>query len=334
MNVEVTSLSVNMRDAFASGLAYLAWGVGAAAAGRLVRRERMAEQSLARTALLLGELPATVRAYSVARAATIVAVVHGLTWTLVVKLLVRPDATRTAVVEAAMIAVTLIATLWAGADGSSQDADDGAPRRMALRGSVVDVLTQWRHVQIMRRSRIARLVLALAAGMLLLLPFVAARAAPPFVGFIISLAAGYIMALTLVFQLADDLPNAWTERGLGVTHDQFIGAYERLGLGLGAAFGLVGAALYALGKMLGPGLTPAALNEALKVLVVVALPAIVTPWLLFQIDGRRAGVGAILVLIATLFLSTAVYAHWLSLFLLLLLRYYALSAQAGRFYRA
>jgi hypothetical protein len=313
LDVEITSLSVKMRDRIAEVIAAIVWVIAAIVAGNVIRRERFGEQSLTKTARLLGEVEGTITAYMLMRAATVIAVVHGVAWVLVAKVLVRPEARTAAAIETAMILLAVY---------------------LGTVGTVPKCLAQWRWTQILFRSRIARLTLLVAATLLLFLPLSAARDAPPFISFVISLAVGYVVSLTLVFQLADDLPNAWTERGLGVTHDQFVTAYEQLGRRLGLVYGAIGAALYLLGKLAGPGITMLGLNEAAKVLVVTALPAIMTPWLLFQIEGRRAGVGAILVLIATLFVGTAVYANWLSLLLPVLLRYYALNAQAGRFYRA
>lgn len=333
LNVEVRSLSTAMRDRFAQVLAYLAWGLGAVAGASVLRRERVGDRTLSRAARTLGETSNVIVVYTVLRSATALAVVHGIVWALVRKSLVQPDVGTVVVTEMAMILVS-IALAYIGKSEPERNLDVTPANFGGEHSSQVQVLTAWRSVQMLHRSRLARVIFGVALLLLLLLPLAAYRGAPTFVTFVISVAAGYVVSLALIFQLADDLPNSWTERGLGVTHDQFMSAYERLSQRLGLVFGVIAAVLVALGRMGSAGVTLEVANEALKVLVVTALPSLIVPWIMLQIEGRRPGVNATLTLIAALFVGTAVYANWLSLLLPLLLRYYALQTQAGRFYRA
>ncbi len=150
--------------------------------------------------------------------------------------------------------------------------------------------------------------------------------------------AGFLAASALCLQLGEDIPHAWTERGFGVTHDQFIHAYERLAVTIGGTYGLAGALLYvaaggsaAVAAAGGVGLYA---FGALTLAAVIAVPPIVTPYLMFQIEARRPAINMLIVLIAGLFIGTAVFANPLGLLLVGLLRYYAGQTQAGRFYRA
>jgi hypothetical protein len=78
----------------------------------------------------------------------------------------------------------------------------------------------------------------------------------------------------------------------------------------------------------------ATILTAAKVLAVAAVPAVTAPCLLLQIDGRRLAVNLLLILIVSLFIGTAVFAHWLGVLLIPLLIGAAGPSQAGRFYRA
>jgi hypothetical protein len=187
----------------------------------------------------------------------------------------------------------------------------------------------------LRRNRLTRLAFGIGALFLPLVGLAGWSGAPPFVGAVAALAAGYFAGAALCFQLAEDLGSAWTERGFGVTHDEFLSAYERLGLGAGLAVGAAAAAIYGVGVVLhGDEFSAATLLIALKILVLGILPPLAVPMVMLQIDGRRAAINLLLTLLAALFVGTAILATWLGLLLVPLLRYYALKSQAGRFYRA
>lgn len=202
--------------------------------------------------------------------------------------------------------------------------------------SQVTTLTLWRLEQI-RLSRMGRLCLLLASAFLILTFVTGALAAPPFVAVLTTLTAGYLVAVLLAFQLADDMQHAWVERNFGVTHAAFVAAYERLAWLLGGTVGAGAFLLYASGSLLAilPANDFAAfLPVAGKLFVLGALPSALMPCLAFQIDARRAGVNLLLTFIAGLFVGTAIFANWLGILLWPILRYAAEKQQAGRFYRA
>lgn len=333
LNVQVSSLSQAMRDRFAEVAAIVVLTAGTAAAAAALRRERLADQSLARSATALGEEPAVVRLFVVLRAASALALIHGLTWLFVLKTMVVPSLGQGAIAEGVMAALSVAVAFLI--PPRRKESDSSYTNAHATTRPPLATLVTWRLSQLLRQNRLTRMTLAVAAALVLLLGTVTAGGAPTFACIALGLAIGFVASLSLVFQLAEDLPGAWTERGLGVTHDQFVGAYERLGVIMGVGAGAMAAAAVALGRLIGPlPVNTATWNDVAKILVVTAVPALVFPWIMLQIDGRRPGVGAVLVLIAGLFLGTAVYANWLSLLLPVILRYYALGSQAGRFYRA
>lgn len=323
LNVQVSTLSRPMRDRFAEVAATVVLILATAIAARAIRAERIGERGFALTARALGEEPAVVRAFLLARAATILALTHGAAWYVAWRYLAIPaPPTVRFGVALAMIAGSSILAL---VPERARRQDSSQTRELATLEHLVGTVAAWRLRQILFGNRPARLCMSLAVAFSLLAAWASFRAAPPFVAVAASLAAGLVAATTLAFQMAEDLATAWTERAFGVSHAQFIGAYEKVGALIGA---ICAALVFAL---VAPSTDPLI---ALKAAACAAIPPLTAPLLLLQIDGRRPAVNVMLIVIVGLFIGTAVFAHWLSLGLLLVLRHYALQSQAGRFYRA
>lgn len=348
LNVQVSSLSGAMRDRFAAVAAAVVLMLAAAIAARSLRSERVEARSFTKMAVALGEEPGVVRLFVWMRGATVIAVVHGVAWWMVLKYLIAPETLgMKAAVECGMLVLTQGAALIPGAERSrnrrrdlssemamgtaaaaTQEATARATATYSMLGAFETAfgpVAAWRLRQLLFGSRPAKVCFALAGAFVALAAWAAFRAAPPFVAAAAALVAGMLAATALAFQMAEDLASAWTERAFGVSHDEFIAAYQKCG-------GLIAAAVAAgVFVVEAPFAGPI---EALKAAAVGAVPPLVAPLLLLQIDGRRPAVNVMLIVIVGLFLGTAVFAHWLSLILLLALRHYALKTQAGRFYRA
>ena len=121
---------------------------------------------------------------------------------------------------------------------------------------------------------------------------------------------------------------------MGVSHTRYVGCYNRVA---GVISFVLGSHVFiAVGLMLnvsGMEFLPASLI-ALKAAVIGVLPIIITPWLVFQIDARRPAISIMILIIVSIFVATAVLAHWAGLVILPFLRYYALKTQEARFHRA
>jgi hypothetical protein len=342
LNVEVAALSKPMRDRFAFYAASVTLFLAAAATGRCLRAERTARRGLGATAAALGETHGTVTAYRNAVGATLTACLHGGAWWLVWRWLVRWDVTSIAAVEAAMLAFSLLVAACGGSDRKPvAGTAPRAPAPSAARPPRAETLTpvavmcRWRLRQIVLAARSTRTALACAACFMLLAGVAAGIGLPLFVSAVAALAGGFLVGLCLCFQMAEDLEYAWFERCLGVAHGDFEAAYERAGLGLGIGAALVACLCFLVGTLAGSaGLTGGSPVAALTTGAVAAIPSVIAPSLLLQIDGRRVFVTSLTLLIVSLFIATAVVAHWLSLVLIPLLRYFAKNSQAGRFYRA
>ncbi len=326
LNVQVSALSKPMRDRFAEVGAAAVLMLGTAIAARSLRTERTSERGFARMARALGEEPGVVTAFLLVRGVTIVVLVHGLAWYGSIRYLKVPAGLPSRLaLELGMLAASSLLSFVPARPGHGARPARAGGRDLVIFERFLGPVAAWRIRQILFGNRPARVCMGLAAGFVALAAWASFRGAPPFVGAAACLAAGMLAATTLAFQMAEDLATAWTERAFGVAHDEFIGAYQKVGALLGGAYAVL--AFVATAPFAGP-------LEALKAAACAWIPPLVAPLLLLQIDGRRPAVNVMLIVIVGLFLGTAVFAHWLSLMLLLVLRHYALKTQAGRFYRA
>ncbi|MCX6106635.1 MAG: hypothetical protein NTY08_12470 [Proteobacteria bacterium] len=334
LNVQVAEIALNMRHAFARTLAIVVLLICTAAGAFYVRKQ--AARSVMQMAAQLGESDNTLRTYRYLHAGTLLSAWHGGAWYLILRWLEPWPVLSLVVAEGGMLIITFILPEISKSQEGQGLEPKTKQRQVARAQTKISVLTQWRLQQILSRSRLSRIFLALSVGFLTLVALAAARSAPPFVAATAGLAAGYCTAATLCVQMASDLKHAWLERGVGVTHDEFIRAYHYTGGILGLLVGCSVAIAYLVG--IGAGsVSPtmeATILTAAKVLAVAAVPAVTAPCLLLQIDGRRLAVNLLLILIVSLFIGTAVFAHWLGVLLIPLLIGAAGPSQAGRFYRA
>ena len=63
-------------------------------------------------------------------------------------------------------------------------------------------------------------------------------------------------------------------------------------------------------------------------------PVFLVPFAIFQIDGRRAIIQVMSIILASIFICTGIYASLFSIVLLPVVAYYGINSQDGRFYRA
>jgi hypothetical protein len=352
LNAEVAKISPSMRDAFAAALVPVVLALATATAASWGRRAVKSELAYGAWAKRVGTEGGSTRGLDVAVVITIVGCVHGTAWWIVLERLATPPAPW--LVGGALAAASLAFALAPAKSRRSVgeaglaplitvDDRSGSPTQDATK---VRALATWRLGLLARRLVPARF--AFAACVVLLLPafFSAYRGLPVFVAGASALAAGIAAAAALAFQLAEDLRHPWQERGAGVSHDQFVAAWERVAYVVAGVVAVVAAAACLAGAALAPALTPVSAGGAaalapwplvdgtLKVALLTALPVLCAPWLMLQIDGRRPAVVMVPLALVTAFVGTTVLASWLGLLLLPLLRYYAVRSQAGRFYRA
>ncbi|MBM4252760.1 MAG: hypothetical protein FJ146_12375 [Deltaproteobacteria bacterium] len=340
LNVQIASIAVAMRAAFAQTLTIASLVLAGGVTVYWILRHD--PKSVATMAAYLGEDPRILATYHWLRATTIIIFWHGAAWWLSGTYLARWSLARAAAVELALLLVSSVIILAFAQQRKGRSRGEHNQIANSLRalslGSLTprDILTRWRLTQIVFRSRLCRLLMVLSVPFTGLVMLSAVNAAPLFVACVSALASGYLLAATMNVQMAADLRHAWLERGLGVSHDDFMRAYQRSATYIASMIGGVTLIVYLLGQNCSGQIMPWSLTmvAASRVAVVAAVPALITPSLLLQVDGRRLSVTLPLSLIVCLFVGTAVIAHWLGLALVPLLISTARGSQAGRFYRA
>lgn len=328
LNVQIASLSSAMRDKVAEVAATATLAVSALAAARALRREAAAKASTRRMAEELGEEPRIVRAYVVLRSAAVLALWHGLAWTLTRRFLIRFEPTEALAAEAAMIALALAGIAWP-ARGERPGAT-GRPERVLGAGTTRRrALLAWRLRQHVLRNRAHQAIYALALAFAVLGAAVYGGGAPLVAPVVAAFVAGVLIASILALALAEDLQHAWVERALGVSHDEIVLAYFHVAVVLAGPAAALTALLLGLSAP-----ATGALSEALKPAAVLLVTPLFAPYVLFQIDARRPGVNVMGLIIVGLFLGTAIFAHWLAVVVPIIAKAAIAGNQAGRFHRA
>jgi len=332
LNVQVATLSHPMHERFAQLASLTMMLITAASTATWLRQERLASRGVRQMGLLLGEDQATLTAWSWLYALTLLGLSHGLCWWVIARWLTLWSPLATAIQEGLMLLLTAVVMRLPG--GGEPKLRPDAP--LSSHQGLGFTLYIWRLKQMLQRNRASQLSLAIGVLFLMFITMTTLRGLPLFAQAVSALAAGYTSTAALYFQLASDLSSAWTERGSGITHDRFVRTYIWLGATLGASYALGALLAYLVGAAVHGtcNVDAATLGQALQIAAVTLVPGLIAPMLGLQVDGRRSGTNLLLLLIATLFIGTAVFAHWLGLVLIPILGSFALKSQAGRFYRA
>lgn len=333
LNVEVRNLSENMREAFAKAAAGALLFAAFAAAQRLIRSERASDESLRITAWRLGEHPQVVQTFLYLRYTSVVAACFGVTWYVIYRWLVQPPLATAALLQVGFV-IALVAWQLLDPPTNRQAADLKQEVPSFAGQSQLRAMVRWRLLQILRRNRTTKLCLGIASLFAIITVYTAVRHAPVAATIMAAFATGIFLATAMAFQLAEDLQYAWAERCMGVSHELFVKTYYAIGAILAVVFGAVMLCIILAGAYATGSPDAALLSAYCKVPVIVFVPCYLLPQIGLQVDGRRPAIQIMMLILFGLFLVTAIYAHWLSVILLVLMRSFTEQNQQGHFYRA
>lgn len=194
-----------------------------------------------------------------------------------------------------------------------------------------EAMYRWRFKLLLFKNSPA--ILAIIAGIFFLglMAIVPIETRFDFVRVLCSFTCGLFFSVALLFQVATDLSNSWFEKNLGVSHDEFIGSYEIIGLIMSLGFGCMIPMVFLLTKTLE---RPNIALHLITVILVAVVPPILAPSFSLQVDGRRPYLQIMIVVVVGLFVATAIFANPASFILVPIIRYYAKNYQNARFYRA
>jgi hypothetical protein len=322
LNVQVASLSEAMRNRFAEVLSWGVMGLAGAFSGRSVRNERLSPTSIGSFAKFLGTPPSQTSFFRNLRYATLITIPQLIAVSFAIKFLLGTHYQYFGIQVGLMELIALTVIFWPTSN-SEHSAD-----QVNLDTSISSL--RWHMTQLVYRSRISKVCFICSTVFLAAIALASWGAMPPFVAALAGFAGGCLLAFALAFQVGENLESAWIERSLGVSHTSYILTYEKASWILGTIFG----ALAFVVSLTFLYEVPNGVLASMKTGIVAALPAIFAPWLCFQIDARRPLISMMIIGIVSIFVCTAVIAHWLGLLLVPLLRHFALQSQEGRFYRA
>jgi hypothetical protein len=333
LNVEIQQISQAMRDRLGEWAAYLILGITAIFSGRHCGRMIVHPNNLATYVSFMGESPVNIRRLHIATTLSFLAFIYASAWYLVNFSVYQWPPLQSAAILGLMVLLSTISGSLNLRVPQKNFEPNPSPLLTSSTLSAVKAMFHWRFRQMIYRNPLTQICLALAILSALLPGFVAFSQGPLFVAILSAYLTGTLLATALSFQVAYDLSYAWLERNLGVSHDRYMTTLMTLAILIGLLPALMTGGLWLAGSANHGGLQLQSVEEAFKIAVITMIPPWLLPHVVFQIDGRRPAIQIVILILVGLFLITAVYAHWLGLLLLPLVKYYADQSQDGRFYR-
>lgn len=336
LTIKTADLPASLQSNLSQGFGIILLGLTTLVCSRLLRQDRSSHQSFYNAASRMGESPGTLRLYRYLWWGLQVAFFYGLAWWVMRRFIHVIPSTLLMGAQIFFLSALLGSLLVRTPSSSSGNAGSGAfpkpwqpPQQPA---SPQRTLFSWRWYQMLHRNRLTRLTLGVGLVFAAMSGLNEWRSGPFFLTVLAALIAGLFAAMALAFQMEDDVRALWAERGMGLSDDEYQGAYRRLGRTLGLILGTAASMSFSLNRMVaGIPMDPTLMTQ---VFAAAALAPYIMPGLLFQIDPRRPAIQAMTCGLLTLFLGTAILAHWLAIALPPLLVYYTQNYQKGQFYRA
>ena len=320
-----------MRDSFANYLAHIVIIVTAISTGRSIRKEKLDPRSCGNAFSFLGEDPQVLRGFWMLRIPSKIMMFYIPCWILCLYSIVEWPWSQVSIYLIGMLGVSLLFIFYP--KSKAEENEDQTSNKSILRDraySAANVLLIWRLRQILGRNRLAQ-VFIFSSMIFSAFLLVLSNPIEPFVVFLCML-SGLQMAFALSFQVASDLSYSWIEKNLGVSHELYLATLFKLSMILGSMSGIISMLCYSINTFIFSN----SINWLIcaKVFFIGLTPAFLVPNIIFQIDGRRTFIQVLNIILASLFVSTAIFASLAGALLLPLIAYYGVTSQQGRFYRA
>ena len=321
LNNEVKQISLGMHQRFGRWAAIVALGLSSAYLANIWLQEGFkAKHSLSLFALSRGELPRTVMAFLIIRQITLAAIILGFAWYIISNYMSKFTFSSAAYWQiGALTAATLLVKII------NRNGKLEMPV-CSLRSLGMTGMMRWRLVQILTRNHRSQLMLLLSGATLVIQFALMYKQAPLFLNILVGFLSGWTASSALNFQLTADLKYAWLERLAGVSHSDYLKAYEQVGY-------LLSLTLAALTLLITLSSGALAWQDTAKIILAVIIPIYLMPALAMQIDAKRPVIQMITGFLVSIFLVTACYAHILSVIIVPFAAHYAHTQQHDRFYR-
>lgn len=326
INVKLAAISAPIQERFGQGLSLLAGSLACLYLAKTFKYWRETNESIEKTSNRLGETPENTLVFVILKTLIFQAIIFIMFFTIIKRYIYTPSL---------MECFTGIGLLWVLSFGGffvkPTPRKTKTYKSMTLKGKgLYGNLIRWRLHQMFLRNRLTKLCLflALATSGLVGITGYADGSFP--LAAILSLLAGYLLSATLIFQAQEDMKHSWIEKHSGISHKHFVNTYLLMAFLLGLVFSSANLLVYsahAPQKVLYH-------LESWKLLAITCLPLFTFCGLIFQVDPKRGGIQLMTNFIISLFLGTAILAHWLSLVLVPVFLYYSLQYQQNAFYES
>lgn len=336
LNVEVRSLSEPMRESFSFWLSNTMFLIVSIIAGRKINAEKHDPASFVESSNLLGESPKTTKYLWLLRQATIILVSFVPAWFINQNYLYPYNGLTKLYVTLSMLALSYIAYKFKTSDALKTNDTEKPLLAETLMGPE-KAMRVWRLKQMFFKNRLTQTCFSFAFLFSLMLGWASFHKAPMFVLVLITFMAGVMTASALAFQVSEDLEYSWAEKNLGISHESYIQTLSSIGYRLGFLIALISLITWITGALLNLKtlqLEQQLLLDGLKIAIITWVPSALVSSLAFQIEARKPAVTITSIFLTSLFIITAIFAHWLGLILVPVLIHYAKQYQSGRFYRA
>lgn len=193
------------------------------------------------------------------------------------------------------------------------------------------ILYIWRLKQLLFRNKTSQFCLLFS--LLFLILFVMTPIKHFAIAFLFCLICGLYTSFAVSFQVAHDLRYDLLEKNAGVSHNEYLSAVLKLSFTFGSVISIMCLFCVFINLMIHAQVQLSYIDY-IKAWFITFSPCFLFPFVIFQIDPRKPLVQIIILIISSIFLTTAIYASILTLFLLPFIAYYGRDSQKDRFYRA
>lgn len=331
LNVEIKQLSDKMQESFGSSLAYFLHLIAAIYCGRKIRDEKSNPHSIGNAFLALGENPNILKAYWGLRIPTILILYYTPTWFISQRILVNWPLNTSYYVFFLMCCASALSTVFLKKSTILHTSPIYFKSPLCTKMQDPSrALLSWRVKQLLLRNQLSQFCIGLSilsSCLFFLLPDIGP------INFLISLVSGLYLAFAFIFQCTLDLKHSWIEKNFGVSHQQYLYNIIIISIGCGLSGACCNSLCYLFAHLFHP-LGQEFWQTLIAGFFITFTPVFLVPFAIFQIDGRRAIIQVMSIILASIFICTGIYASLFSIVLLPVVAYYGINSQDGRFYRA
>lgn len=334
LNNQVQEISAALATILSNTLAAILLLIAAVTCGNQLSANQYHQEHLAQVAKRLGENPRTLRFFSLLQTASVVLVFYLPTLLLVKAGFVTWQARTNAEVISVMLIITAF-SWWIASRRQRAFYDSTRMHHHHLllaktyRNPLVTMVV-WRIKQIAFRNRRAQFLLLIALGCALVNGCLLSWGYPHALIVVLGNFCGLTVGAALIVQIAQDCRSSWIEKDCGVSQREFFNTLQVLGFIFAGISMVMQALSIGFAVLLGARAVGIEGIFFVQIMAITATGPFLVPYLALQIDGKRAGLQTLTLVLVSLLFITAIFAHFVSIALLPLANVVLDDAEAWR----